>query len=83
MAIGLLESAGVLEHCLLNIRPFGGVIHGSNPCAVVVVNQVKSRIYDYDRQHAESCYRAYRWTVDRDPEILRRVEAQISANDDK
>jgi hypothetical protein len=36
----------------------------------------------YDRQHATSCYRHYRLTVDRDPEFLRRVEAQILAAGD-
>ena len=30
----------------------------------------------YDRQHAKACYANYRWLVDRDPEFLRRVEAQ-------
>jgi hypothetical protein len=35
----------------------------------------------YDRQHAAACYSNYRWLVDRDPEFLRRVEAQTSLAD--
>ena len=37
----------------------------------------------YDRQHAAACYRSYRWLVDRDPEFLRRVEAQTPIDDNK
>jgi hypothetical protein len=37
----------------------------------------------YDRQHAASCYANYRWLVDRDPEFLRRVEAQTLVDDNK
>lgn len=36
----------------------------------------------YDRQHAAACYRSYRWLVDRDPDFLRRVEAQASSDGD-
>jgi hypothetical protein len=32
----------------------------------------------YDRQHAAACYTNYRRLVDRDPDFLRRVEAQTS-----